>query len=372
MDTQHQLKLKSKDKGKVYSFDSADGLNSKKSFRDEELLLVNEINTHQEDSLLIIQSNYGFLGTVLGDKTEEVKMQDTSARACKFSNKNAEQNGVSNSKVQNVSVPEVEGVFDKIIYAPADYEPVDLVKNRLSHAAEKLDEEGEIYLAGRSKSGIKRYKDYLEQHGELTKLGKRNQVRAYSFKPGSEPLPRKDLEKQHSAQIEDKKADFVSSEGLFSSGELDRGTRALLENISLPDSEKVLDLGCGYGTISVFLGKELDSKFYLTDDDVRATRYAEENMEKNNIADFEVSTSDCLDSFPDTKFNLIVSNPPTHQGSGVTGKMFRQAYSSLNEEGELWLVYNQNMHFENKLPDDFDSTEVIAQEYNFIVLKAVK
>lgn len=36
MNSQYQLKLKSEETGEIYSFDSADGLNSKKSFRDED------------------------------------------------------------------------------------------------------------------------------------------------------------------------------------------------------------------------------------------------------------------------------------------------------------------------------------------------
>ncbi|MFB6099896.1 MAG: hypothetical protein ABEK16_01355 [Candidatus Nanohalobium sp.] len=68
MNSQFQLKLKSQETGKIYTFHSADGLNSKGSFRDEELLLADEVDIKEDDRVLVVQSNYGFLGVVLGIK----------------------------------------------------------------------------------------------------------------------------------------------------------------------------------------------------------------------------------------------------------------------------------------------------------------
>jgi 16S rRNA G1207 methylase RsmC len=171
MDSQYQLKLKSQQNEKVYIFRSADGLNSKNSFHDEELLLADELNIGEDDRMLVIQSNYGFLGVVLGDKAGKVVMFDTSARSCEFSRKNAEKNDLENYSVENLPrISELDGSFDKIVYAPADYEPVDLVKDRLADAVEKLSKGGELYIAGRKKSGLKRYRKNLESYGEVKRL----------------------------------------------------------------------------------------------------------------------------------------------------------------------------------------------------------
>jgi 16S rRNA (guanine1207-N2)-methyltransferase len=376
MDSQYQLKLKSQQNEKVYIFRSADGLNSKNSFHDEELLLADELNIGEDDRMLVIQSNYGFLGVVLGDKAGKVVMFDTSARSCEFSRKNAEKNDLENYSVENLPrISELDGSFDKIVYAPADYEPVDLVKDRLADAVEKLSKGGELYIAGRKKSGLKRYRKNLESYGEVKRLVRDGATQICSFRKDSGETPSGlDLERSFEAEVDGIEADFRTSEGLFSAGKLDEGTRILLENTEsdISEADEVLELACGYGAISVFLGKMYEFQLYLKDDDTRAVEYAGKNLGENGIEGSEVEAADCLDGFEDKKFDFVVSNPPTHQGSGVTDKMFRQVYESLFEGGEFWLVYNQNMGYEDQLSERFNLVETVAKEGNFIVVRAVK
>jgi 16S rRNA (guanine1207-N2)-methyltransferase len=372
MHSQYQLELRSQENNKIYSFESADGINSKNSFRKEELLLADEVGISKQDSILVIQSGFGFLGTVLGDKAESVTMYDVSARAAKFSERNADNNNIKNFRVENTAeILEIEQDFDKIVYAPSDYTPVDLVKQRLSQAVDKLKDSGEILIAGKKKSGLRRYRDFLKKFGNEEKLGKRGKIKVYSFSDLSEP-EEIDLETTFTAELRDIEADFVAAEGLFSSGKLDEGTRILLENIGLEKPDKVLEVGCGYGPISVFLSKKYDANLFLSDDNARAVKYASKNLENNGVEDFKLKTADCLDGFQDEKFDVIVSNPPTHQGRGVTDKVFEQSYEKLNEGGELWLVYNQNMKCEEQLRRKFQKVDKITCEENFLVVKAIK
>jgi 16S rRNA (guanine1207-N2)-methyltransferase len=372
MHSQYQLKLRSQESNKIYSFESADGINSKNSFREEELLLADEADILKQDSILVIQSGFGFLGTVLGDKAQSVTIYDVSARAAKFSERNAGNNNIKNFRVENTAeILEIEQDFDKIVYAPSDYTPVDLVKQRLSQAVDKLKDSGEILIAGKKKSGLRRHRDFLKKFGNEEKLGKRGKIKAYSFSDLSKP-EEIDLETTFTAELRDIEADFVAAEGLFSSGKLDEGTRILLENIELEKPDKVLDVGCGYGAISVFLSKKYDANLFLTDDNARAVKYAGRNLENNGVEDFKLKIADCLDGFQDEKFDVIVSNPPTHQGRGITTKIFSQTAERLVEQGQFWLVYNKNMRFEGQLSNLFNSVEVVAEESNFLVVRAVK
>jgi len=372
MKKQNKLKLKSRETGETYRFESADGINSKNSFRKEELLLADKVNINEEDRVLIIQSGFGFLGTVLGAKADETVMYETSARATKFSRTNAQNNSIKGTKVVNKpEISDIEDSFDKIIYAPESYAPVDLVKRRLSQAANKTTEKGEIYISGKKKSGLKRYRKYLQQNSQKEKIGTQGNILAYKFSKISK-MPEVDIEKHFKTELNNMEADFKTSEGLFSSGKLDEGTKILLENINLENPNKILDLGCGYGAISVFLSKKYKATFYLSDDNARASKYAKKNMEKSGAENFKIKTADCLDGFQDEKFDVIISNPPTHQGKGVTDKIFNQAAEALSKQGELWLVYNQNMRFEDELSEKFNKVEKVEQEDNFLVLKAVK
>ena len=57
--------------------------------------------------------------------------------------------------------------------------------------------------------------------------------------------------------IDDYEFSFITDNGVFSKRGLDFGTRSLL--LSLKDiSGEVLDFGCGYGPIGIFLKKKFD------------------------------------------------------------------------------------------------------------------
>ncbi|MBM3657630.1 MAG: methyltransferase, partial [Actinobacteria bacterium] len=59
----------------------------------------------------------------------------------------------------------------------------------------------------------------------------------------------------HRVQV--RKLDLVlaGDRGVFNQGELDWGTRVLLENADVPPGAVLLDLGCGGGAIAVALAK---------------------------------------------------------------------------------------------------------------------
>jgi 16S rRNA (guanine1207-N2)-methyltransferase len=85
-----------------------------------------------------------------------------------------------------------------------------------------------------------------------------------------------------------------------------------------------------------------------------------------------LKNKDCLDGFTDRKFDAIVSNPPTHQGSGVTDEMFQQAHKSLKRGGKLYLVYNQNMNYEQQLEKIFSKVEILNKKNNYAVTRTTK
>lgn len=375
---QYELELKSdKEEGKIYSFDSADGVVSKDSFRDSELIMADSVEPEKDDDILVLYPGYGFLGALFGDYAPEGKtvLASSSDRSYQVSKHNLDKNSVENASYVKVASPgEIGGEFDKILYAPKSYTPVKLVKNRLIEAFDLLKDRGEIFLGSSKKEGLNRYRKWLERFdGELERVGKRKSYQVYQLeKTGSSRPGRERVRKRFETEVEGEKAEFETAEGLFSPDQLDRGSRLLLENIEIEESDKVWDVGCGYGAIGIVLEKLYSCDIYLSDDDARAVKIALENLERNEIADYRIENADCLDCFSGEKFDIIVSNPPTHQGKGVTGEIFRRARKRLERNGKFFIVYNQNMEYENKLEEIFEKVEIEESEDNFCVIKAVK
>ena len=130
---------------------------------------------------------------------------------------------------------------------------------------------------------------------------------------------------------------FMTDAGVFSKGELDTGTRLLLD--ALPDVYgDVLDLGCGWGAIGVAVKKKYPAAHVtMVDVNRRALELCRFNAVRNGI------TAECLESdgmaeVMERTFDFIITNPPIRASKPVIYRMFADAASRLNPGGALYLV----------------------------------
>src|SRR2546425_2267078 len=111
---------------------------------------------------------------------------------------------------------------------------------------------------------------------------------------------------------------FRTDAGVFSRGELDRGTELLLAALEVGPCELIMDLGCGYGALGIVAARLSDGgRVILTDVNERAVRAARENLSVNGIANAEVRLGNLYDPAGGMAFDPILSNPPIRAGRGV-------------------------------------------------------
>ena len=109
------------------------------------------------------------------------------------------------------------------------------------------------------------------------------------------------------AKIKNKSFTFKTDNNVFSKRGLDFGTRTLLESIDENKiTGKVLDIGCGYGPIGIYLatlGLEVD----MCDVNKRALLLASENCKLNNV-EVNIFESDMYKNIK-TKYDYIITTP---------------------------------------------------------------
>ncbi|HXY12372.1 MAG TPA: methyltransferase [Thermoplasmata archaeon] len=132
---------------------------------------------------------------------------------------------------------------------------------------------------------------------------------------------------------------FVVDTGTFSSHGLDPGTSLLIENLVVRPSDRVLDLGCGWGAVGVAAAKAAtEGEVVLTDVNRRASRLARENLERNRVRNAQVRVGSLFDPVVDEKFDLIATNPPFHAGRELVLRLLSEAPNHLRPEGRLVVV----------------------------------
>ncbi|MEK7607913.1 MAG: class I SAM-dependent methyltransferase [Patescibacteria group bacterium] len=161
--------------------------------------------------------------------------------------------------------------------------------------------------------------------------------------------------------------------GVFSVGELDLGTKLLLDHIPY-NRKKVLDVGCGSGIIGALYKKiSPESEITMSDSSKLAVLSTQKTIKKNNIQ-AKVLESDIFDNIKET-FDLIVTNPPFHKGIDTDysfiEKFARDAKKHLNVNGEVYVVANSFLPYKDILTKYIGPTNVVIDTKKFRVYQSL-
>lgn len=181
-------------------------------------------------------------------------------------------------------------------------------------------------------------------------------------------------------EIKNEKFEFLTDNGVFSKTKVDFGTDVMLrtflnENKKL-ENIRILDIGCGYGVVSVVLKRFFEkAKILLTDVNERALELTKENIQKNNRTDdFEVRKSFVFDNISEN-FDVILSNPPIRAGKQVIFEIYEKSFFHLNKNGEFYCVI-QTKHgaksTKKKLEELFGNCTTLVIEAGYRIFRCVK
>ena len=179
-----------------------------------------------------------------------------------------------------------------------------------------------------------------------------------------------------SVLLNDTKYTFISDNGVFSKGEVDYGSIALLKILLKQNfTGNILDIGCGYGTIWLILAKNFpECNFLLSDVNIRACALARENKKSFGVKNVEIIESDIFQNI-DKNFDYIVTNPPIRAGKKVIYSIFEQSYHHLNQNGSLFIVIRRSHGAESAqkfIHSVFGNCELLKKDKGFYVYCATK
>lgn len=166
---------------------------------------------------------------------------------------------------------------------------------------------------------------------------------------------------------------FYSTWGLFSPREIDEGSALLIDNVEVASSDKLLDIGCGWGVIGLTLAKlASQGKVHLIDKDYVAIDYAKKNARINHIDNCEIYLSNGFSNVPDTQFDTIVSNLPAKVGKELFWIILHDAKTHLRQGGKLYVVTISGLKefIKRNFKEIFGNYEKAAQNKTYSVFLA--
>lgn len=150
----------------------------------------------------------------------------------------------------------------------------------------------------------------------------------------------KSEEKKIKVHIGNKELFFYTDNGVFSKKGLDFGTRTLLENLPDDIDGDVLDLGCGYGPIGIYLKKTFSVNVDMIDINLRSLKLAKKNAELNNV-NVNIFENNAYENIQ-KKYDYIITNPPIRVGKEKLYEILFGAKNYLKENGQLWFVIHKD------------------------------
>lgn len=173
--------------------------------------------------------------------------------------------------------------------------------------------------------------------------------------------------KKISVKIKDNLYSFYTDNGVFSKKGLDFGTRTLLESIPNLNGD-ILDLGCGYGPIGIYLAKY--GNVDMVDINKRSINLAIKNSELNKVK-VNVFESDGFKNIT-KKYDYIVTNPPIRVGKNKLYELLFEAKKHLKDNGIMYLVINKDQGAKSVIKDLSSEYEVnvINKNKGFYIIEA--
>ena len=164
---------------------------------------------------------------------------------------------------------------------------------------------------------------------------------------------------------------FYTDNGVFSKDGLDFGSRLLLETIPLEEvGGKVLDMGCGYGVLGIIISKLTSCSVDMVDVNLRALHLSQMNVKENHCTNINVFESNTYENI-DSKYSVIVTNPPIRAGKKVVYDIVMNAKNYLEENGKLFLVIRKEQGAKSLIVDleKIYTVTILEKKKGFFILE---
>lgn len=244
----------------------------------------------------------------------------------------------------------------------------------LAQALRKLPVDGMLLMVALNDLGGKRYAKHLSEHFETALAESKNHCRIVALK---RPANLPDVVDQWEAAFKPQQVpdtELQSLPGTFSHGRIDAGSALLVQHLPALKG-RVADLGAGWGYLAHNLLSRTDAQVDLFEADHHALELA-----RKNLAGFTTRARffwhDVNGERVPAGYDAVIMNPPFHDLNDTHPDLGRgfiaAAATALRAGGQLWMVANAHLPYEETLKDTFGAFTTVARSGGYKVISAIK
>lgn len=248
-------------------------------------------------------------------------------------------------------------------------------------AAQHADPAGKIYVAQENDHGAGGLEKTLKRaFPDLQSVIKfKCRVMVLDLSNGDPETLLKWTENAAIRKIRHNRGEFWSAPGVFSWDRPDAGSRMLLERLPKRMTGRVADLGCGNGLLTGAIAKkEGVSEIYALDANAMAVECCRLNLEDRGApVPAHVLWRDVTADISDLpQMDIVVMNPPFHdqqkEDRELGQKFVHNAMKMLRPGGELYLVANRHMPYEDILAKESAKVTLLEDAQGFKIIRAIR
>lgn len=320
------------------------------------------------DGVLVVDDNYGALtlgAIALGARNPRVHQDSIVAERALAAN-------AGSAVYEHVPLDDSPAASVVLWQLPRSLERLADVAHRLS---DSLADGAVVYAGGRIKHMTTRMNGILGEYFDRVDVTHaRQKSRALIARDPMRVSCRSMIPLQHDVDG----VLVAEAPGVFNGGRLDIGTRALLSVLDrVPDARTAVDLGCGSGVLAATLAvRRPGTEVLATDVSAVAVASARRTAQLNGLTTMTALQDDAGSSIPDASVDLVLLNPPFHDGgtvhTGIASKLFASAARMLRPGGELWTVYNSHLAYRGELQRVVGPTREVSRTPKFTVTASTR
>ncbi len=263
------------------------------------------------------------------------------------------------------------GPYDLVVLPTASGGEAELTRELLQQALVQLQPGGRLVVSTDNPRD-RWLHEQLSATGETVRVRPGEETVTYVVEKTREPAKIRDFSCEVVFRDRGRLLKALTRPGVFSHRRIDPGARHLLNAVDVAPDTRVLDIGCGPGSVGLGMAaRDPTVHVHAFDSAARAVECARFGATSNGLPNLEVAL-EAHGHAPDPgTYDLALANPPYYADFRIAALFVEAARRALAPEGTLIVVTKQPSWYLEQLPAEWDA---VAREEvkHYHVIEAVR